>query len=62
MTKLLERILAPTDFSDTAEVAMRYGSELANALGATLHLLHVIETVNPTGGLVAGEKYRPPAQ
>lgn len=60
MTIALERILVPTDFSHTAEVALRYGSALTNALQATLHLIHVIENVNPTGGRVAGERYAPP--
>ena len=56
----LERILVPTDFSDTAEIAMTYGSELANAFQATLHLVNVIEDVTSTGGARAGERHRPP--
>jgi nucleotide-binding universal stress UspA family protein len=38
----LKRVLVPTDFSDTSEVALRYGVALAGAFGATLHVLHVI--------------------
>jgi universal stress protein A len=35
-------ILAPTDFSETADVAIEYAVELGAQLGATVHLLHVI--------------------
>jgi nucleotide-binding universal stress UspA family protein len=36
------RLLVPTDFSHTARVAQDYASALAAALGATMHVLHVI--------------------
>ena len=39
----LERILVPTDFSDTSEAALRYGVAIARAFKAQLHLLHVPE-------------------
>jgi nucleotide-binding universal stress UspA family protein len=39
----LTRILVPTDFSDPADVALRYAIGFADAFGAQLHLLHVIE-------------------
>jgi nucleotide-binding universal stress UspA family protein len=42
-TIALERILVPTDFSDPADVALRYATGFADAFGARLHLLHVIE-------------------
>jgi nucleotide-binding universal stress UspA family protein len=45
----IRRILAPTDFSPHAEVAMRYACSLAERLGATLHLLHVLPEVVPVG-------------
>jgi nucleotide-binding universal stress UspA family protein len=35
-------ILVPTDLSDGAEEALDYACELANVLGATIHLLNVI--------------------
>ena len=35
-------ILVPTDLSEGAEAALNYASELANKLGATVHLLNVI--------------------
>lgn len=44
------RILAPTDFSRHADVAVRYACGLAHRLGAELHLLHVLaETILPVG-------------
>jgi nucleotide-binding universal stress UspA family protein len=60
MTNQVERILFPTDFSDTAAVAMEYACELTSAFGATLHVIHVLENTNPTGGWTAGERYTPP--
>jgi nucleotide-binding universal stress UspA family protein len=39
----LERILVPTDFSDCANRAVAYASELAKRFGAELHLLHVVQ-------------------
>ena len=37
----LKRILVATDFSETADAALRYGRALARNFGATLHVLHV---------------------
>jgi nucleotide-binding universal stress UspA family protein len=37
------KILVPTDFSETAEIALGYAVELARQFGAELHLLHVGE-------------------
>ena len=37
----VKRILVPTDFSATSDVALNYGTELARALSARLYLLHV---------------------
>lgn len=37
------RVLVPTDFSDTAQRALRFGIELANFLRADLHLVHVVD-------------------
>jgi len=39
-----QRILVPTDGSRGAELAVTEGIDVANATGATLHLLHVVET------------------
>jgi nucleotide-binding universal stress UspA family protein len=38
-----QRILLPTDFSERAAVATACACELAERLGAELHLLHVLE-------------------
>jgi nucleotide-binding universal stress UspA family protein len=43
----LTRILVPTDFSDTSAAAVKYGVALADAFGAQLHLLHVVEEPVP---------------
>lgn len=39
----LKHILVPTDFSETSGVAMNYARAFAEAFGATLHVLHVLE-------------------
>lgn len=39
----LKTVLVPVDFSDTSDVALRYGREMAKAFGATLHVLHVVQ-------------------
>lgn len=41
MAPSLNRILVPTDFSETADVALDYAKQLATRMGASLHLLHV---------------------
>lgn len=40
---VLKKILVPTDFSECSNAALKYGSELTAAFGATLHLLHVVQ-------------------
>jgi nucleotide-binding universal stress UspA family protein len=45
----IRKILAPTDFSEHAENAVRYACGLAERLGAELHLLHVLTEIVPTG-------------
>jgi len=44
----LERILVPTDFSDSARQALTYGISFAKEYKAELLLLHVVETI-PVG-------------
>jgi universal stress protein A len=39
----LHHILAPTDFSEHSQQAIQYARELAQAFGATLVLVHVVE-------------------
>jgi nucleotide-binding universal stress UspA family protein len=41
MAPHVTRILVPTDFSDTADVALAYAKTLAGQLDASLHLIHV---------------------
>ncbi|QDV33396.1 universal stress protein [Tautonia plasticadhaerens] len=46
----IDRILAPTDFSKHSEAAVRTACELADRLGAELHLVHVLsDVVVPAG-------------
>ena len=39
----VRKILVPVDFSDCSRVALDYARDLAQKLGARLHLLHVWE-------------------
>jgi nucleotide-binding universal stress UspA family protein len=39
----LKRILVATDFSEPAEAALRYGTELTRRFDASLHVLHVVD-------------------
>jgi nucleotide-binding universal stress UspA family protein len=39
----IRRICVPTDFSDAADRALRYGAQLAKTFSADLHLLHVLQ-------------------
>ena len=39
----LKIVLVPTDFSDASESALRYGKAMAEAFGASLHFVHVME-------------------
>ncbi|MCC7007422.1 MAG: universal stress protein [Acidobacteria bacterium] len=41
----LHHVLVATDFGEAADVALRYGRELARTFGADLHVLHVVEDV-----------------
>jgi nucleotide-binding universal stress UspA family protein len=41
----LKRILVPSDFSDSARLALRYGVSFAREYQAELTLLHVVETI-----------------
>ncbi len=57
----LQRILVATDFSEQAEVAVRYGVELARAFSAELILCHVVEGADILSQLPpGGEGYFPP--
>jgi nucleotide-binding universal stress UspA family protein len=45
----IRSILAPTDFSTHSERAVRYACRLAERLGSSLHLLHVLSEILPAG-------------
>jgi nucleotide-binding universal stress UspA family protein len=52
----ISRILVPTDFSPAAGAALRFASELAQTVGASLRVIHVVE--NPVeGGPWSGQLY-----
>jgi nucleotide-binding universal stress UspA family protein len=41
----LRQILVPTDFSDESRAALAYGAALAGTFKASLHLLHILQTL-----------------
>lgn len=41
----VRRVLVPTDFSDTSNVALRWAVALVEACRGSLHVLHVLETI-----------------
>ncbi len=45
MTVRLKKVLVPTDFSDSARHALKYGVSFAEEYGAEITLLHVVEIV-----------------
>lgn len=54
----VKNILVPTDFSAGSEEAVRYALDLAVSLGATLHVVHVLEDPFAPGAFM--EMYSPP--
>ena len=53
----IKTILVPTDFSAASEHALAYARDLADASGATIHLLHVFD--NPFAAGAFMEMYTP---
>ena len=51
-------ILVPTDFSPSSGRALRYACSVADAFGASLHIIHVLE--NPFVPAAYNEMYLPP--
>ena len=54
----IKNILVPTDFSEGSAEAVRYAFDLAASLGATLHIVHVLENPFAPGAFM--EMYTPP--
>lgn len=55
----IKNVLVPTDFSAGAQEAVRYAYDLASAVGATLHIVHVLENPFAPGAFM--EMYTPPS-
>ena len=55
----IKNILVPTDFSAGSQEAVRYAYDLAVALDATLHVMHVLENPFAPGAFM--EMYTPPS-
>ena len=53
----IKTILVPTDFSAASDRALAYAREIADAFGATLHLLHVFD--NPFAAGAFMDMYTP---
>jgi universal stress protein A len=45
MSANIRSILAPTDFSPSSERAVEYAAALAAAVGASVHLIHILESL-----------------
>jgi nucleotide-binding universal stress UspA family protein len=58
MNPTISRILVPVDFSPHSDLALRYVIPLAGRLGASVHLLHVVEPL-PALALTGESLYLP---
>lgn len=54
MGPMYKTIVVGTDGSDTAAIALRHATEVAQAGNATLHIVNVYQPVNPLGMALAG--------
>lgn len=50
MKASIQRVLFPTDFSDSSKYAKQYACAIAGSLEADLHVLHVVPEVLPVPG------------
>ena len=57
--RVIKTILVPTDFSAASKRALRYACDVADAFGASVHVMHVL--VNPFGPGAFMEMYAPPS-
>lgn len=57
MSGTITKILVPTDFSETSEMALDYAITLASRFGASLHLLHVVDDPIVAGVAFGSEVY-----
>src|SRR4051795_5831502 len=55
MTPSIRRLLVPIDFSTGSDRASQYAAVLATALGASVHLLHVLEESFATHAVWEGD-------
>jgi universal stress protein A len=55
---VIKKILVPTDFSEASKESLRYACRLADAMHASLHIIHVSHNPYLQGGLL--EVYVPP--
>lgn len=58
----LRKILTAHDFSPPADRALRLAAEIAERLGAELHVVHVLPTVNATSTDPGGRPWATPDQ
>jgi universal stress protein A len=45
MQTFIQKIIVPIDFSEASEAAARYAATLARTVGASVHLIHVLDEV-----------------
>lgn len=59
---VLKNVLVATDFSEASDAALTYGRDLARSYGATLHVLHITESVLVRFSIEAPIAYLPDLQ
>lgn len=50
---MMKKILVPTDFSENADLALKYAIEVANRFGATVWVLHAFQVASSAGNLIS---------
>ena len=53
MANMISRILVPTDFSESSDAALEFARAIAERVGASIHLLHVLNEPLLAEGLAA---------